>query len=215
MRSLLQNYASNHDVLASDTVLWGPQDRQEHEFSTKITWELLRPKEDNKGWFNAVWFKHSVLKHSFNFWVANLNRLPVNARIAQWSPHLSPLCTLCTTHDETRDHLFINCVFASEIWNLLFRRLGHHLNHLQSWNDLISWLLAPFRSSKKKLLCKMASQAAVYLIWKERNNRRHNVQPTTPNILFKQLDRLIKDTLLARRLKKGCSTLLSLWFSYG
>lgn len=215
VRSLLQNYASNHDLLVPDIFLWGPQDRKQQEFSTKITWEHLRPKEENKSWFPAVWFKNAVPKHSFNFWVANLDRLPVNARLAQWSPHLSPLCTFCSDHEESRDHMLITCVFATEIWNLLFRHLDIYPIQFQSWNDLILWLLEPISSGKSSLLRKLASQAAVYLIWRERNNRSHDAPATPPDILFKQLDRLIKDILLARRLKKGCLSLLSLWLSFG
>lgn len=69
-------------------------------------------------------------------------------------------------------------------------------------------------SAKTRLLLKLVCQAVVYLTWKEQNIRRHGVTASTPPSLFKQLDRVIRDTLLARKHRKGCVRLLSLWFTH-
>ncbi|KAH0842077.1 hypothetical protein HID58_092117 [Brassica napus] len=61
---------------------------------------------------------------------------------------------------------------------------------------------------------KLVCHAVIYLTWKERNDRRHGAPSTAPLASFKQLDRVIRDTLLARRHRKGCDQLLSLWFAH-
>lgn len=60
-----------------DNYFWGQPTQASSEFSTKKTWEFLRPFKTTKGWLKAVWFKHGIPKHSFIFWTDNLDRLPV------------------------------------------------------------------------------------------------------------------------------------------
>lgn len=65
-----------------DSYIWYIEGSTSKEFSTKATWEQLREREDIKSWSNVVWFKGCIPKHAYTFWVAQLNRLPVMARLA-------------------------------------------------------------------------------------------------------------------------------------
>lgn len=64
-----------------DTFLWGPAEQRSIDFSTKKTWDFIRPRQNEKSWFDAVWFKKNVPKHAFNLWVTNLDRFPLNMRL--------------------------------------------------------------------------------------------------------------------------------------
>lgn len=58
--------------ITSDTVGWFVS----RGFSASKTWSVLRPRDEAKSWADLVWFKHSVPKHAFTLWIANLDRLP-------------------------------------------------------------------------------------------------------------------------------------------
>ncbi|CAH2053128.1 unnamed protein product [Thlaspi arvense] len=144
-------------------------------------------------------FKLCVPKHAFNFWVANLDRLPLNTRLAAWGLHVSPRCTFCSASPELRDHLFFQCEVSSA---------------LVSWQALLQWLLQGNNWANVLLLKRLVSQATVYFIWSERNSRRYNLISLTPDSLFSKIDSTVRAILLGRRTRKGCSHLLSLWFRY-
>ena len=173
----------------------------------------LHPSTTNSQ-IHVVWFKNMVPKHAFNFWVANLNRLPLNEHLHQWGLIDSGLCTICSTDQESRDHLFLNCRFAADVWDRVKQKFGSPLIRITSWNDLIEWLLSRTGSSRQRYLSKTVCQTAVYFIWKDRNDRKHGRPPSTSIVIFNKIDRTTKDTLLARRHNKGCRNLLFLWFSY-
>ena len=85
---------------------------------------------------SLVWFKNMVPKHAFNFWVANLNRLPLNERLHQWGLMDSGLCTLCSTDQESRDHLFLTAGSQQTFGTTLNRNLapqGFELHHGMTW----------------------------------------------------------------------------------
>ncbi|KAF2555498.1 hypothetical protein F2Q68_00014727, partial [Brassica cretica] len=112
-------------------------------------------------WFRAVWFKQCVPKHAFNFWVANLDRLPVTARLVQWGMNVNPECTLCSASLETRDHLLISCPWVSELWHITLRRFDLTYQPFQSWDELIDWLLNGHSSGKTRTLMKLVCHAVI------------------------------------------------------
>lgn len=153
-------------------------------------------------------------KHAFNFWTANLDRLPVKTRLVSWGLDISISCLLCSVHDENRDHLFFKCHYSSQVWRLVLSRFGNSISIFQTWNNVIDWMLNRSSNGQSKILKKIACQATVYHIWKERNSRLHTDSSISPITLFNQIDRVIRDTLLARRFRKGCTSLLSDWFTF-
>ncbi|VVB09171.1 unnamed protein product [Arabis nemorensis] len=81
----------------------------------------------------------------------------------------------------------------------------------QSWRTMMSWLFTRSRNGTSSTLKRIVAQATVYGLWKERNSRIHNGISLTSDNIFMQIDRSIRDTLLARRFRKGCCGLLSKW----
>lgn len=197
----------------SDSYFWEIGNYSSHHFSTKKTWNHFRPTEGKKDWAKIVWFKQSVPKHAFTFWIANLNRLPVRTRLLSWGIQVSSECPLCNSEAESRDHLLLHCSFSLEVWNSIMIRLGHHPRIFANWSALITWLLtkSPNRSTTLK---RLVIQATVFLLWKERNIRVHDHIFASHSTVVSQIDRSIRDTLLARRYRKGCGRLLSQWFAH-
>ncbi|XP_023639239.1 uncharacterized protein LOC111830743 [Capsella rubella] len=143
-------------------------------------------------------------------WISNLNRLPTRARLVSWGMQVSPLCCLCSSYPETRDHLLLSCGFSSEIWNLVQTRLRLPILLFQDWDCLLLWLKLSTASSPS-ILRKLAAQATVNALWKQRNNLLHNHLVIPPTIVFKAIDREIVNTISARCHRKSFRKLMRLW----
>ncbi|XP_013678980.1 uncharacterized protein LOC106383417 [Brassica napus] len=132
VRATLRDWPHQAVPSEPDIFMWGPSDSCSDIFSTKKTWEFLRPRAETKEWSQVVLFKNMVPKHAFNFWMANLNRLPLNERLHQWGLMDSGLCTLCSTDQESRDHLFLTAGSQQTFGTTLNRNLapqGFELHH--------------------------------------------------------------------------------------
>ncbi|XP_024004072.1 uncharacterized protein LOC112081542 [Eutrema salsugineum] len=123
-----------------DVFSWKVNGSPSKTFSAKGTWNMLRCREDEKDWYNAIWFKGATPKHAFFMWTAQLNRLPTRSRLASWGLNIPSSCCLCSAHDETRDHLLFWCGYGGEIWSAVLRRIGVAPFVFQSWTALLSWV---------------------------------------------------------------------------
>ncbi|XP_019099950.1 PREDICTED: uncharacterized protein LOC109132637 [Camelina sativa] len=143
-------------------------------------------------------------------WIAQQDRLPTRSRLQSWQLQISPLCCLCSSSVETRDHLLLSCCFSSGIWLLVQLRLSLPPVVFRNWESLLAWIRLSTASSPS-LLRKIAAQATIYVVWKQRNNMLHNLQAVPPTTIFKQVDRKIINTTIARRHRNNFRNLFSLW----
>lgn len=156
-----------------DTYLWKPGNRgASSSFSTADTWEALHPQEEPVFWHRQVWFQGRILKHAFITWVLAQNRLGTKDRLRAWGLQVPTNCILCNTTDETRQHLFFDCSYSSEVWTFFCNRFG--VSPPIMFEDGLRWLRNPATDDFVKLIVKLVYQAAVYNIWKERNAQIHN-----------------------------------------
>lgn len=212
----LQVFSSSIDLpsssLSEDSLQWVIENVHVGNYSASKTWEVLRPRDSEKSWANLVWFKGSTPKLAFNFWIANLNRLPTMSRLASWGLQVSVNCLLCSSPTEDRDHLFIHCTFTSVIWNKNFQRLRQQFAGFSNWSSLLHWAKVSTRSSPSTLRLLLA-QALVYSVWRQRNNLLHNLITIQPITIFKDIDRQIVNTINARRKRKKFRNLMALWIN--
>ncbi|XP_013651352.1 uncharacterized protein LOC106356059 [Brassica napus] len=204
----LPNLAQGPDVFS-----WVVPGSTSPGFSSGLTWEHLRQKFPKLSWTRSVWFKGCIPKHAFTFWVAHLDRLHVRQRLVTWGIDVPDTCVLCNRFSESREHLFLECEYSKNIWSKLFTKLGEPRTRMRNWSALIHWLQAA-RGKRLFTIKHIATQAIVYLIWRERNSRLHAGNPLPHSVVFKQLDRCVRDIALARRDMKRFQTMLSIWFRY-
>lgn len=193
-----------------DSFDWVIDDKPYEKFSSSKTWETLRPREDEKNWACLVWFKGNTPKHAFNMWIANLDRLPTMSRIASWGLQVHTVCCLCSAAVEIRDHLFLHCTFAQITWDSTMIRLRHPLVRFNGWSSLLSWAKESTTLSPSTLRL-LVSQAIVYNVWRQRNNLIHNQYVVPPLSIFKNIDRQIINSIMARRSLKNFRCLMALW----
>ncbi|XP_023638978.1 uncharacterized protein LOC111830676 [Capsella rubella] len=212
----LQVYLSSQNLpsasLESDIYEWVVADHICEGFSAAKTWSALRPRENKVDWYDSIWFKGAIPRNALTMWAANLNRLPTKGRLCRWGMNIDPICDLCSVDHETKDHLFLFCDYALFIWHSVSRRL--HLPQLRfpSWSHLISWTKER-NSESPTTLRKLVVQAVIYALWKQRNNLLHNQVDNLPSIIFKGIDREVKNSITARRLRKRFRKLMSFWLS--
>lgn len=156
-----------------DTYLWKPGNSAASSyFSTSETWEALHPQGEPVFWHRKVWFQGRIPKHAFITWVLARNRLGTRDRLRAWGLQVPANCILCNSTEETRQHMFFDCAYSSEVWTFFCSRLRVLPPVL--FEDGLRWLRNPGPDEFVKLIVKLVYQAAVYHIWKERNNRIHN-----------------------------------------
>ncbi|XP_023644566.1 uncharacterized protein LOC111832461 [Capsella rubella] len=194
----------------SDSYDWVVDNKVCNGFSSSKTWEILRPRTEVVNWHNSVWFKGATPKHAFTFWTANLDRLPTRARLVRWGMNLSSICGFCSSQSETRDHLFLSCDFALFLWNGVSKKLDMPPINFGSWNHLLAWMCADSRRAPRTLR-KLVVQAIIYAIWRQRNNLYHNLIHVPPSVIFKEVDRGIRNSITARKLNKQFKKLMRLW----
>lgn len=195
-----------------DSYLWLTNGISSRDYSASKTWEACRPRETEKDWAKLIWFKGNVPKHAFNMWTAHLNRLPTRVRLASWNTGIDPSCTLCLFGHESRDHIMLTCGFSSEIWRLVLHRLSSSLTGFLDWNELLSWVKRS-TSNAPTLLRKIAAQATIFHIWRQRNDTLHNHCFSPATSVFRLIDREIKLIILGRRGRGNFNSLLSKWLS--
>lgn len=196
--------------VVDDAVNWVVDGVKCRGYSSRKTWNVIRPKSDDKMWFNWVWFKGATPKNAFIMWVSQLDRLPTRMRLASWGMNVPTFCCLCSVANETRDHLLFSCVYSSEIWSMIQVRLRLHRVTFNSWSDLTAWM-SSHSSTAPSLLRKLVAHATIYNIWKQRNNVLFNLTSVPSSLIFKAIDREIRNTISARRRRRHFGNLMLLW----
>ncbi|XP_056843085.1 uncharacterized protein LOC130495667 [Raphanus sativus] len=199
----------------ADVALWKHSgDIYRPEFSTKRTWNLIRQVHPQVQWHSGIWFQHATPKYVFCTWSATHNRLTTGDRMAAWNSGINPLCIFCNQEIETRDHIFFDCVFSTEVWSLLTKGLLRN-RFTKIWGELLQLVSDTTLDIKSRALLRYTLQVSVHFIWRERNERRHGATPMAPSSLIKMIDRQIRNWCLTVSATghKNYDTLLQRWFA--
>lgn len=143
-------------------------------------------------------------------WVAQLDRLPTRQRLASWGLNIPTDCCLCASSIETRDHLLITCTFSAELWRSSLARIDPNRRLFLTWAELLSWIRRSSTAAPSTLR-KIVAQSVIYHAWRQRNNVLHNQIFVPHSIIFKAIDREIRNIITARRHMKCFATMMQLW----
>ncbi|XP_020881671.1 uncharacterized protein LOC110228436, partial [Arabidopsis lyrata subsp. lyrata] len=210
VHDLLSTVHLTDDEEDHDLYSWLGRDSNLIKFPTAETWDSLRLKAPAKAWSSSVWYKGATPKHAFNMWLAQLDRLPTRDRLISWGMPISPACCICSQFAESRDHLFLRCVFSEQIWKLILLRLNLSPCTFYTWSSLLVWTRLS-STTAPTVLRKLVAQAAIYHIWKQRNNLLHNQVSIPASTVFMTLEKEIRNTITARRNRRVFRNLMILW----
>ena len=94
------------------------------------------------------------------------------------------VCALCMNADESHDHLFFKCQFSSAVWSKLQSLINEQKDDC-AWNETVmKFAEKPCNNSIWSIVRRLCLAAAVYGIWRERNNRIFNEERCTHEIVF-------------------------------
>ncbi|KAL0844788.1 hypothetical protein Bca101_018034 [Brassica carinata] len=197
-----------------DLSLWIRSSGYKLSFSTQETWELLRENKTACDWACGVWFAYATPKFSFMVWLAIKDRLSTMDRVAKWSRGIDEVCALCKAAKETRSHLFFDCAYTAQVWEYVAKGLLGS-SHTKLWPEILSIITDKTREKKSLFCICYAFQAALYVIWRERNKVIHGEKMMPLAVLKRVTEKGIRNriSLLSAKKIKGKEDLLQYWFS--
>lgn len=140
---------------------------QDGLFSISSLWEQLRPKFPTVVWSQSVWFPSHIPKCSTISWLAIQNRLSTEDRLVLFGIKSISCCSVCPA-EESHDHLFVNCPFTKQVWDVV--SLKSQLKwQPQTLSNLANLVSTARGKSLKTTLTKLTFTVSLYQIWIERN----------------------------------------------
>jgi len=96
-------------------------------------------------------------------------------------------CVLCSSGQENIQHLFFQCPYSAYIWTLCRLKLGIPCS-IETLQDEANLIQEKFKKKyKSSILAKLTLAAAVWHIWKERNQRNFQLQENHKIMVFRRL----------------------------
>lgn len=191
--------------LENDFPLWSIDGISQKLFSSKAVWNVIRNGLSVKPWASIIWHKATIPRHATTAWLFVLNRNPTLHRLTTWGLDIEPVCLLCGSFNESRDHIFFACSFSTSVWNSVTHAL-RIASPPVDWDAVLNWLPQIPGDKYLKLAILQGWQACIYEIWQERNRRFHSGLTLSPA----KVCRMILDTVRTK-----CSALKALGSSLG
>jgi len=161
----------------------------------------------NPAQWKFIWDSPSLPKIDFFCWTLAHNSILTRDNLRRRAMEGPSWCNLCKSEEETADHLFLSCPFASEVWKgvLLLNSDNFELprnipNLFQTWSKL-----SPFGLSKNLHLKNCWLWIPKFICWKlwmERNNRLFKNESCNPTKVIIKVKALLGETLDANSAKK-------------
>uniref|UniRef100_A0A803Q9B4 Reverse transcriptase zinc-binding domain-containing protein n=1 Tax=Cannabis sativa TaxID=3483 RepID=A0A803Q9B4_CANSA len=106
----------------------------------KSVLEGVMRQGEKKHWPSVVWSRLNCPKHSFIFWLTILQRLKTKDRVKRYNPQIDSGCVLCNNSvEESVEHLFFDCSFTRECFELVKQWLGWRTS-AKTVDRIVIWL---------------------------------------------------------------------------
>ncbi|XP_074298738.1 uncharacterized protein LOC141629666 [Silene latifolia] len=140
-------------------------------------------------WHSVVWNRLALPKHNFIAWLYAKERLLTKDRLIKHGLLIDGTCDICSSSNETREHLFFLCPFS----NRCLQGLGEWLGVDIPDHDTLDWCRRlKMKSLMKKQLMIAAILALYYQVWWTRNKCRLEMMLPHPQSVIGQIQQLIR-----------------------
>jgi hypothetical protein len=195
----LQSRLPEVDIGIEDLPIWNSRNGV---YSCSETWELLREKQPVVDWWKVVWFSLAIPRHSFLLWLVIRDALITKEKMCKWGYAGDSLCLFCRGRQESRNYLFFQCSFSSRVWRELMTSCLIFIPY-EVWEEVVKWSVENLHGkSLKTSLCKLIIGAAVYHLWKQRNDLLQGNIPRTEEDLVAQIKWEIRSRIMAKGIFK-------------
>ncbi|XP_056858428.1 uncharacterized protein LOC130507801 [Raphanus sativus] len=210
LTSIMSNLISDRE----DVCLWRGKSGFKSKFSTQETWLLLKENKAHCSWSRGVWFSHATPKFAFMTWLSMRDRMSTLDRIQKWSRGLDSTCLLCKNATESRNYLFFECSYTTQVWEHFAKGLLRH-EYTNVWSEIVRLLVDAPMDKKKAFCLRYSFQAVLYALWRERNKMLHGDKLMPLPILKRTIDKGIHNriTLMKGKEAKGLDNLMQYRFS--
>jgi len=135
--------------------------------SSKHTFTFLRPQTPMLPWASFIWSSAIPPSYYFIYWRLHHGKMPTDENLRSRGCIVVSVCSLCLTTDESSDHLFLRCNFATRLWDWI----GGKLNCLIDYSSVESLLSCrPARCSSQVADIFLAAVLhTLHAIWWARN----------------------------------------------
>ncbi|KAL0731194.1 hypothetical protein Bca4012_027288 [Brassica carinata] len=192
-----------------DSVEWVVNDKISLKYSTGVIYKELKHHNPSVPWSKIVWVSRNTPKHSFLTWLFIRDRCPIRDCLINWGLNTPPNCLLYNGPLESRNHLFFTCSYSWSVWSSMAQRCN--FAPVSTWDHSVAALMNRNSSKPEKLLCLLAWQCTIYLLWKERNNRLHrNCYRSTDSISSLAVSTIRTKIAAIRSSSPSLSSVLSL-----
>lgn len=104
-------------------------------------------------------------------------------------------CVFCGERNESRDHLYFACPYTFTVWmNVAESLLAENIT--PDWVDTITSLLETSRSGMDTILLRLVFLISIYVLWKERNSRRHGGDCVSVDMTNRVICKMVKNKSL-------------------
>ncbi|WCJ36046.1 hypothetical protein M5689_017268 [Euphorbia peplus] len=156
-------------------------------FTVKDLYSSYFTREQIPSPFKLIW-NHVILpSRSLLVWRILKGAIPTHDKLQQRGLPLVSRCCFCLQHGETMEHIFVHCIFASNIWRAVGGLFGATINTTGTIFSLIEDALQRTFSKQVALLWLAAILQGLWLIWHSRNLA---IFEDTPPIFFNLLRQL-------------------------
>ncbi|XP_039023289.1 uncharacterized protein LOC120155894 [Hibiscus syriacus] len=161
--------------------------------STRQVLDDLRATGPKVPWHHLIWFSGCIPKFSIMTLMAMLNILPTRVRLVHMGLSIeTDKCLMCGTMTKTREHLFIECSFAKELWGSVLGLCGINRG-VSSWDSELAWAVCFFKG--KSLIVRILNLAwtgNIYGIWMERNSKLFGKRNRTKDDVLDDIKQVIR-----------------------
>ena len=165
-----------------------------------------------RSWGAGIWFSQATPKFAFMAWITMKDRLATMDRVFGWCQGVDTTCVLCNNAPESRNHLFFDCSFSSQLWEHLTRGFLHS-SFSTNWDAVVRLIITPGMEKQKRFCLRYAFQTILYKLWRERNKRRHGERALPLQVLSKLTDKAIRNKLSLLQSKRVKGHILQYCFS--
>jgi hypothetical protein len=165
LEDLLEEAASVNRTM-KDRWGWG----QTGIYTTAAGYRALQAARNNSqtpAFWKRVWDQVAIPKVNFFFWTLMHNKLLTKDNLEKRNivgPHR---CALCNNNLESAQHLFMDCIFAKEVWGLFLQDFHITIPSQNSVVDIFAaWsLIYPQRIPSKSFWRKIWTVIPKYVYW--------------------------------------------------
>ncbi|GJW51553.1 RNA-directed DNA polymerase, eukaryota, reverse transcriptase zinc-binding domain protein, partial [Tanacetum coccineum] len=136
-------------------------------------------------------------------------RLQTQDRMSKWKNIGNLVCPLCERCEGSVHHLFFQCKFATNVWDVVKKELNLQ-KALNDWQRIIQMMIDELcNNSIKGVLGRIRVAACVYHIWKERNLRVFQSTRNSEETIVSCIKEDIKWKLMSLHVKDSTAVELS------